>query len=361
MEVKLSQPPCTRSAEAALNIYQDVLSAVQPAVLIPQVVRRVGDALFIHNQHIDLSKFENVWVAGSGKASIPMADSVRNLLGSRFSGGMVVTQGGQTSTLDGFQCFQGAHPYPDESSLLAGEKMLEFARSVDHRDLVIFVLSGGSSALMESLKVGVTLEDLRSVTQSVMLAGGSIHQLNACRSRLSLIKAGGLAKAFSHCQVVVLVLSDVIGNDLNTIGSGPFWPPRSDRLHHAETRTKPLLLEWSDISLAARQLLTDPAMAYPPIATPPDHFVVGDINTAMMAAAESARHQGLTPFVYGDPLKGEAREMSTKICSLALAENRPNSVRIFGGEPTVTVTGSGQVCTRVCLLWISFSCLLFWE
>jgi len=341
MKVTLSQPPTNRSAEIALEIYAEVLKAVHPSVLIPATVRRVGEALFIHHHHLDLSSFNNVWIAGAGKASVSMAEAIQSVMGSQIEGGLLITPKGPVADLEGIRILQASHPYPDESSLHAGQEMLKFAQTVQHNDLVIFLLSGGASALMESLKEGVDLADLQHITRTVMNLGGNIQQLNAIRSKLSRIKAGGLTQAFSHAHVVVLVLSDVVGNDLNTIGSAPFRTPKPEHPLKGDQRSKPLLLDWNSFPPRVQELCLDPAPTNIE-ARDPDHFVIGDVTTAVRSAAESAERFGLTPLPYADPLKGEARDMARKICRLALKGEIPNSVRIFGGETTVTVTGQGN-------------------
>lgn len=212
--VRLTANPYNLASEYALNIYGKVLDAVRSDVLVHQAVQRLGDALFIQGRHIDLSNYDRVWIAGSGKAAIEMATAAAEVVGDRLAGGVIVTKIGHSADIPGIEVLEAAHPVPDESSLKAGSRLLEFARQLREKDLVLYLLSGGSSALIESLREPITLEDLQKTNQILLSAGVDITGMNAVRSRLSRIKAGGLAREFEPATVIVLVLSDVIGNDL---------------------------------------------------------------------------------------------------------------------------------------------------
>ena len=219
--------PSTLAGRLALEIYSDVLAGVRADTLVASAVRRVGSILFIHDSPYDLQHFEKVFVCGAGKASAAMAAALGPILGDRLAGGLVVTQPGGGIAPPPIQTLEGAHPVPDERSLAAGEAMLKFASETTPRDLVLFCLSGGASALMEATRPEISLDDLQAATNALLNAGADIRTLNAVRVRLSRIKGGGLARAFS-AHIAVLVLSDVLGNDLSVVGSAsPFLAPRT--------------------------------------------------------------------------------------------------------------------------------------
>jgi glycerate 2-kinase len=323
----------TRAADVALQIFQSVLAVVRADRLVQQNVERVGDSLFVQGRHIDLSKFDRVFVAGAGKASAEMGRAVVELVPDRVSGGLLIAK--FPSDAGGIRVISGGHPVPDESSLESGRAMLEFAQQLDERDLVLFVLSGGASALMEAPIEGVSLDDLALTNEILLGSGSDISVMNSVRRRISRIKAGGLARAMAPATVVCLVLSDVVGNDLATVGSGPLMAPKTD------WECPPHLLD--QLPAAVRGVLEYPMW---PAETPViEHFVIGSVTLAIHAAAEAAVALGLAAFPYADPLKGEARVMARQIMRLAerhLEVQKEPFCLIFGGETTVTLRGQGR-------------------
>lgn len=328
--------PATRAGQLALEIFADVLAGAEPARLVRGAVRRVGDMLFIRDAALDLRAFERVFVCGAGKGSPAMASAVVELLGGRVDGGLVVGQLGVAPAVPPVQTMSGRHPVPDASSIAAGEAMLEFGARTRETDLTIFCLSGGASALMEATRRGITLESLQQLTQRLLLAGADIHTLNAVRGRLSRIKAGGLARTFRG-HVIVLVLSDVVGNDLSVVGSGPFLVARASG-HRAHAIALELERELPEL---VRQALVEPiAQATPSV----EHVVIGSCALIWPLASDAARARGLEPVGYADPLRGEARVLARRIVRLARARcerGEQEFCLVFAGEPTVTVRGDG--------------------
>ena len=329
----LDATPFNLASELALSVYGKVLDAVRSDRLVEASLERVGDALFVQGRHIDLSHYDRVWLAGSGKASVQMAEAAAQILGEKLSGGLIITKSGQATSIPGITVLEASHPIPDQSSLEAGAQMWSFAQTLGERDLVIYLLSGGSSALMESLHDSLSLDDLQQTNRALLASGLDIKAMNQIRSKLSRVKAGGLARAFDPATVIVMVLSDVIGNDLNAIGSGPFMPiPFSDVSNPAGSSL--------DLPASVRQAL-EAGQVLPSPRPPIEHFVIGSVSLAVHAAAEAARYLGLTPLPYADPLKGEAREMAAKICGRTKEASMAESCMIFGGETTIKLRGNG--------------------
>jgi len=326
--------PYNKASEAALAIYGSVLEKVRADNLVRVALQRVGDSLFVQGLHIDLSHFDRIWIAGSGKASVPMGQAVSEVLGDRLTGGVVVTKTGHGEPIPNVEVLEAAHPVPDESSLDAGRRMLEFASSMNEKDLVLFLLSGGSSSLLEVPVDGIALRDLQATNSVLLRSGADIGAMNQVRSRLSRIKAGGLARAFQPATVVVLVLSDVIGNDLQTIGSGPFIASKQVAL------TPYTCAFWELLPEGVRSVLDQPTFPRP-IAHLVEHCVIGSVSLAIHAASDAANELGLEPLLFADPLRGEARIMAKKICKHASSRDRQNYCMIFGGETTVTIRGEG--------------------
>jgi glycerate 2-kinase len=188
--------------------------------------------------------------------------------------------------------------------------------------------------LMEASVNGVSLEDLRQTNQLLLASGWDISAMNAIRVRLSRIKGGGLAREFQPATVVALVLSDVLGNELRTIGSGPLvaqLPLTTTAKHNIEWLSFP-----ANVKSALNRTSDETALD-----VPVEHFVIGSVSLAIHAAAGAAKKLGLNSLPYADPLKGEARLMARKICRHAASHSRENYCMIFGGETNVKIKGKG--------------------
>ncbi len=331
--MKLIAKPANTASGLALDIYSKVLDAVRADRLVGNALERVGDALFVQGQHIDLNHFNRVWIAGSGKASVSMAKAAKEILGDRLAGGLIITKSGSAEPMDGINVLEASHPIPDQSSLDAGDRMLEFAGGLNEKDLVIYLLSGGSSAMMESLRPSLDLGDLQDTNRVLLASGANIQAMNAIRTRLSRIKGGGLGATFAPATVVALVLSDVVGNDLSAVGSGPFITKPFQAPNYSQT---PI----TQFSPAVQSLLAYD-FPIPHQFNPIPHHVIGSVSLAIHAAVDACKAIGLLPLPFGDPMLGEARDMAKSILEHGVKRRRQESCMIFGGETTVTLRGTG--------------------
>jgi len=296
-----------------------------------------GDRFTIQDRAFSLADYRRIVVASVGKASVEMAAAINELLGSRVAEGLVITKEGYGAPVGAYEVLEAGHPTPDEASIVAGRRMLQLAESCTEDDLVIFLLSGGASALMELPVEDVTLDDLQETNRILLRSGADITLMNAIRSNVSRLKAGGLARAFGNATVVCLVLSDVIGNSLATIGSGPLIRPNTN------VAIPDSLIESMPASVR-REVLS--GGLFPKPVPPIPHFVIGSVSGAIHAAADAAKVLGLVPLAYGDPMQGEARKMSRKIMNLAVRQVEAQAgepfCMIFGGETTVAIRGKGK-------------------
>jgi len=336
----------SRAGELALEIYGEVLAAVRADRLVEQAISADGDRLVIQSQAYDLRHFRRIRVAAVGKASVAMAQGAKNVLGERIDEGLIVTKQGYGEPVEGFTVLEAGHPVPDETSLAAGGQLLTFAQGSNESDFCLFLLSGGASALVESLPGDLTLEDLQATNEALLASGLDIGAINAVRRQISRIKGGRLSAAFGDATVVVLVLSDVVGNSLAAIGSGPFIATTQEVVSDATIRLLP--------ERVRQELLA--AILTPLDAPKRDHFVIGSVSLAIHAAADAARARGLLALAYQDPLRGEAREMARQIVDLfqrqAKALDEQAFCMIFGGETTVTLReegGKGGRCQEMTL------------
>jgi glycerate 2-kinase len=355
----ISAHPGNAAAEDALSIYVAALAAVRADHLILSTLRREGDILQVGDLSLPLADFERVYLVGAGKAAAMMAAAAEQKLAGFLTKGVVVTKYGHRVPTQQVHVLEAGHPVPDAASLEAGRVIHALVSQAGERDLVICLISGGASALMELPHESVTLNDLRMTTDLLLKAGAGVEELNTVRACLSKLKAGGLARAAYPARVVCLLLSDVLGNPLGIIGSGPCVEIPVD-----PAAAKEVLLQyglWEAVSEAVRELLTTPLI---PLASwgdsehsrrlqegwggsRVDHILLGDIWTAIRAAREAALARGLRPCVLTGYLTGEAREVARIFGGIArdLPQTAPlNGINCYiaGGETTVTVRGEGR-------------------
>lgn len=316
------------------TIYRSAVNAVLPQTVLPEAISVEGNRLSIAGETIDLDQCP-VYVIAFGKAAGEMTATVAAIPGMQLSGAIAVVKSTSALTNPNVRIVQGSHPVPDQRSLDAGAAVLQFADNIPDGATVLCLISGGGSALMESLREGVTLEQLQQVTRDLLKAGASIHDLNTVRARLSALKAGGLLQALAGKRVFNLVISDVLGDDLATIASGPTVPRQSR--------------EAAEDVLNRFGVVADlPAEEPQGNLAEPRSLIVGSLSVAIDAAAQEAINAGLTPFVLSRTLTGEAGVVGEVFASMLADSTRgltsfgPGSCLIAGGETTVTVHGSGK-------------------
>ncbi len=295
-----------------------------------------------------------VWVVGAGKGSAPMAAAVEQVLGDRIAGGLVCVKDGHGLPLARIEVVEASHPVPDARGVEAGRRILEMVRGAGPDDVVVAVLSGGGSALLGLPAPGVALEDIQEVTRLLLAAGATIGELNAVRKHLSQVKGGRLGAAAHPARVVNLVLSDVIGDRLDVIASGPFSP---DPTTFADAREVLVRRNVWDrvpgsvrrhIEAGCRGEVEDTPKPGDPRLAGIVHAVVGSNRKSLEAAAAEARALGYRPLILTSRLEGEAREVGRALVTMAQeAWERgdpvaPPACLLAGGETTVTVRGEGK-------------------
>ncbi|MCW5941547.1 MAG: DUF4147 domain-containing protein [Fimbriimonadaceae bacterium] len=304
-----------------LDIARSALAATEAGALLRRAVSRDGDRLRFGGRSYDLWGFDRVLVVAAGKAAGAMVVALEPLLEGMAFGGVAVTKAGHAPVAPTRSRFLiGGHPVPDEGSVAAGRAVRKLLAGATARTFVIGLISGGASALLEDLRPGVSLESLRLANRALLGSGAPIQAINRVRARLSTIKAGGLLEATGEAEVVVAVLSDVLGDDLAAIGSGPFVPVRGDGSAEEALRQYRV-----DLGFAL-----PPARARAPRETPP-HVVIGNLETLLAAAEGRARELGLAPSRASFPLVGEASSLPPRLLSGG------RGLLIAGGEPTVTL------------------------
>lgn len=316
--------------------------------------------------HARLGAAEDGWVGDRGrlilvavgKASVGMALGACQSLGERIAAGVVVhprgdREAGRTAWPPGLVAVGAGHPLPDERSLAAGEAVARLLAGAEEPDRVLVLLSGGASSLLERLRPGVSLDDLRAVTLALQRAGVDIEALNTVRRALSTLKGGGLARLAAPARVTTLALSDVVGDAPEAIGSGPTVPsPTGAAEALAVLDQAGIARELPRVAAVLRAAAEDPREA-PPLGAAAtgggEYRIVGSNRMAAAAVATAAARRGFSTRVAVAALRGEAREVGAALAREALgargatvsATSRPLCL-VWGGETTVTVSGSGR-------------------
>lgn len=331
-----------------LSIMAAALAAVDPYQAVRARLHRAADELWIDGQMVDLNRFRRILVVGAGKAGAPMARAVEDVLGAAISAGLVVVKTEHTAPTAHVEIVEAAHPIPSQAGLDAGRRMLALLEDAGADDLVIVLLSGGGSALLEA-PAGLTLADLQATTDALLACGATINEINCLRKHLSLVKGGQLARAASPSTLVTLVLSDVVGSPLDVIASGPTVPDRSTWEDAWAVVTRYDLAQ--RLPTAARTRLQAGMRGELPDTPKPDDplfsrtraVIVGDNRVAAEAACRRATELGYHPLLLTTFVEGEAREVAKVVAALAKEVRSsgqpvpPPACLILGGETTVTL------------------------
>jgi len=339
----------------ALTILGSALDAVDPKKAIYDKVKVEGSELYVDGETYDL-RFRRIFLVGGGKAGGPMAEAVEHLLGDRMTGGVVNILKGTEGKyhVPQVKLVGASHPVPDEAGARGVEEMLTKVTGLTGMDLVIVIISGGGSALMPSPAEGITLDDLQAITGKLLKRGATINDLNAVRKHLDSFKGGQLAKRCQPAEVLSLILSDVIGDPLDTIASGPTAPDST-----TWTDAKNVLVKydsWDDASEAIRRRIergiagdiSDTPEADDPAFKKTRNVLVANNSYAAEAAAKKAVELGYASMVLSTMVEGEARHVGGVYAGIAreiAGKGRPigaPAAIIVGGETTVDVKGSGK-------------------
>ncbi|MGQ9800055.1 MAG: glycerate kinase type-2 family protein [Candidatus Saccharicenans sp.] len=339
--------------EIARSLSQAALSSVKPGRLVEESVRRAGNILTVGGQKFNLSDFEKINLISFGKAGVSLAEALLPLIEDQLDSAVIT--GSQTYRQEGrLFYFPAAHPLPDDWSLKAGQKACELALSLTEKDLLLVLISGGGSAHLCLPEEGVSLEDKRQLTWLLLKAGADIKELNTVRKHLSRIKGGRLARAAWPARVVNLIVSDVIGNDLESIASGPTWHDSTTFAQAGAVLEKYSL--WSVCSESIRRVLKEGQAGLREetvrkgdrVLERVSSVIIGDNLKALYAAKEAARQFGLETIILTSEDRGEAREAARNYLGQLqefcrkVREQKRSFCLLAGGELTVTVKGQGQ-------------------
>lgn len=334
------------------RIFSAALQAVQPGEALLRHVSLVGDTLKAGGREYKLEK-GRIIVAGAGKGAAPMGRAAEDLLGERIAKGLLVVKHGHGLPLGKIKIAEAAHPVPDAQGEAAAAELLELAGEAGPDDLLLCLFTGGASSLLPAPAKGLTLEDLQKTTATLLASGASINELNTIRKHLSRISGGQLARAAHGANVLALIVSDVVGDDLSAIASGPTAPDAGTFAEALGIIEKYRLADSLPASVLAHLRagadgeISETPKPEDPLFKKVSNIIIASNEQALQAAASEAEKLGLQPRIIRPELGGEAKEVAAELVQLAketaatLAKGEKPVCLLAGGETTVTIRGSG--------------------
>ena len=333
----------------ALRIFQAAVKAAAPAEAVLRHLKLQGGNLVAGRHRYRLTAFRNIYVIGAGKAGAQMAQAVERLLGRRITAGLVNVKAGDSARLRRVELNESGHPIPDPKGEQGAARIAQIALQAGPGDLVICLISGGASALLPLPAPPVSLAGKQETTRLLLHCGANIHEINCIRKHISLVKGGGLARLIYPAAALTLILSDVIGDDLDVIGSGPTV---ADRTTFAGARAVfEKYAVWNKVPPEVRARLSGTALETPKpgdaVFAKVQNLIVGSNRLAVDAAARQARSLGFRTLVLSSAIQGEAREVARVFAAVAQEIRatgrpvKPPACVIAGGETTVTIHGTG--------------------
>ncbi|MEJ7714003.1 MAG: DUF4147 domain-containing protein [Pyrinomonadaceae bacterium] len=334
------------------------LCAVDPALAVRKALRLESDALFVGAQRFELHPGGRIFIVGGGKAGAPMAWAAYEILGERIAAGIIVVKDGHLGAshhnIGRIELLEASHPIPCVRGVAAANRLALLTRNATENDLVLVLISGGGSALLTLPAPGLTLSDIKVLTDTLLRSGASIGEINCLRKHCLLLAGGGLASLAAPAQAAALIISDVVGSPLDVIASGPTVPDPTT-FEDAWSIVKRYELE-DVLPMAITYRLQRGMMGEIP-ETPKSHnpmwrrvhnTVIASNVTAAEAAIEAAHKRGFAATLLTTSLEGEAREVGAAVAASKareLVQNQATLQRpvlvVAGGETTVKVLGAG--------------------
>jgi glycerate 2-kinase len=337
--------------ELAIGIFLAAIDSVKPGNLIKRYVSLNNNLLNIGKLSFNLSDIRNIYVVGAGKASALMAQIIESILGDRISGGHIVTKYGHGVELNYINITEAGHPVPDKNGIRATEEILSITDNAGKEDLVLCLISGGGSALLTDVPEGCSLDDLKSVTNTLLRVGADISEMNCIRKHLSRVKGGMLSFSAYPARVVSLILSDVIGDPLDVIASGPTAPDPTtyaDALGIIDKYKIRCEIPGKIIEIleqGVKNIRMETLKETDRIFLSTSNMIIGNNKLALEKAREKAEEYGYNPRLVTNKLSGDVTFVADyimKIIARSKGKGQFNkSCLLFAGEPTVKITGKG--------------------
>lgn len=337
----------------AKDIFLEAIKAASPETALSKILRLSKTNLKIKDLNLNLSSFKNIYVIGAGKAVCPLAKGLEKILGNWITSGIVITKYGHSTGLKRIEVIEAGHPIPDENGLDGTKEILKVAQEATKDDLVFCLLTGGASALTPAPPEGITLSEKQKITKLLVNSGATIQEINAVRKHLSLFKGGNLLKAAYPARVITLIISDVVGDDISSIASGPTAHDPSTYSDCIDILKKYNLIKNAPaavikrLELGAAGLIEETPKPGNKIFKNSQNTIIANNSSALSAAKSKAKSLGYNAIILSSAITGSTKEAAVFFSSV-LKEirdsgnpiNAPACV-LMGGETTLEVKGKG--------------------
>ena len=339
--------------EFAEQIFLAGVRSVLPEKLITGLMKLKGSILTIGEHKLDLESIRNIYVIGAGKASAAMGHYVETILGNRITGGHIVVRYGYSCKLKRIVVTEAGHPIPDSNGFKATEEIIRISEKASENDLVICLISGGGSALMADLPESLLPEELYIVNNLLIRCGATINEINCVRKHLSRVKGGQLTRIVKPAQLATIIISDVPGNPLEVIASGPTVPDSSTYSDALKIIEKYNLK--SDITSGIINYLNEGSIGiHPETPKPGDPVFSGTLNIlagtnqiALDAARRQASVLGFKTYIIDSELHGDVENVCESVLNTAISFKNNSEIPkpaclLYGGETTIRIRGEGR-------------------
>ncbi len=338
----------------ALAIFQASLRAVDPIAAVKRYLMLKNDTLIVEGKSFPLTKYQGIFLVGFGKAGASMARGVEEVLGERLEAGIINVKYGHVQRLSSkIKINEAGHPVPDAAGMAGAREIVQFLEARRADELVICVISGGGSAIFPLPQEGITLEEKQEMTRQLLACGADIKEINAIRKHISRVKGGQLARIAQPATMITLILSDVIGDPLDSIASGPTAADSTTFQDCVNILTKYQL--WGKIPRSIEQHLQagaegkipDTPKAGDPAFASTHNVIVGSNWQAVQAAKQAAEALGYRTLILSTFIEGETRDVARVHAAIAKEVRKTGhpiaapACILSGGETTVTIRGTG--------------------
>ncbi|PQL94441.1 glycerate kinase type-2 family protein [Apibacter adventoris] len=340
------------SIQIVKNIFKAGVESVLPDKLVRENVKLEKDILHIANMRYSLLQIDNIYVVGAGKASALMGKELETILGNHITAGHIIVKYGQACSLTYINITEAGHPIPDKQGFKATQDIITLAKKAEERDLVICLFSGGASSLLTDFPNEASPEDIIKLNEILLKSGANINEMNAVRKHVSKVKGGQLAKEIYPAQTASLILSDVVGDGLDVIASGPTTFDQSTFLdvkniiskYNLEDEIPENLKKY--IEKGVKGNISETPKIKDKIFDKVHNFIIGSNSIALEYAQKKAKDLEINSIIITSKLEGDACIVAKKIVERALTEQKQLNIGesiclLFGGETTVKVDGKG--------------------
>ncbi|MFQ5686944.1 MAG: glycerate kinase [Candidatus Scalindua sp.] len=336
------------------EIFKHVLNTLDSESLVKKKVSIKDSTLLVDQREYNLKDYEHIYVIGGGKACAPMAKTIEEILGDRLEDGIVIVKYGHSLPLKKIKIIEASHPIPDTNGLEGASEILTLLSGTGGKDLVICLISGGGSALLVQPHKEISLEDIQTTSNKLLACGATIDEINTVRKHLSTIKGGHLAHASYPSTLITLILSDVIGDPLDIIASGPTVPDESTFDDACKVIGK-YSLEYRIPDCVCKLLkkgqsgeIRENPKYGDTVFADTQNVIIGSNKIALEAAKEKAADLGYNTIILSSMVQGESKEAAIFFSAIAKEVHRTGTPLskpaciIAGGETTVTIKGNGK-------------------